>query len=94
MLTYKCNEEYANQIYHSARGRQGNHCLLYTSCTCSPANEIELLVDSDTSVSIDACAALSRAVEAAFDREGNPNWFRYRGYGQLSAVYTSRNGRW
>ena len=30
---------------------------------------IELTVDSDTSVDIDACVALSRAVEAEFDRE-------------------------
>ena len=38
-------------------------------CTCSPSNEVELLIDSDTSVAIDACVALSRAIEAEFDRE-------------------------
>jgi len=38
-------------------------------CTCSPSNEVELLIDSDTSVSIDACAELSRTIEAAFDRD-------------------------
>ncbi len=43
--------------------------LFVVGCTCSPANEIELLVDSDTSVSIDACVELSRAIEAEFDRE-------------------------
>jgi len=43
--------------------------MFVVGCTCSPANEIELLVDSDTSVGIDACVALSRAVEAEFDRE-------------------------
>ncbi len=36
---------------------------------CSPANEIEIVVDSDTVVDLDACVELSRAVEAAFDRE-------------------------
>ena len=35
----------------------------------SPSNEIEITIDSDTSVGIDACAELSRAVEAQFDRD-------------------------
>lgn len=35
----------------------------------TPGNEIEVLVDSDTSVSIDDCVTLSKAIEAAFDRE-------------------------
>lgn len=39
------------------------------SCTCTPGNEVELLIDSDTSIGIDDCAGLSRAVEAGFDRE-------------------------
>lgn len=43
--------------------------LFVVDCTSSPGNEIELLVDSDTSVSIDACAALSRVVEEELDRE-------------------------
>ncbi len=43
--------------------------LFVVGCTCSPANEIELTVDSDTSVDIEACVALSRAIEAAFDRD-------------------------
>lgn len=43
--------------------------LFVVGCTCSAGNEIELTVDSDTSVDIDACAALSRAVEAEFDRD-------------------------
>ena len=38
-------------------------------CTCSAGNEIELLIDSETSVGIDACATLSRAIEAEFDRD-------------------------
>ena len=43
--------------------------MFVVGCKCSPSNEIELLIDSDSSVDIDACAALSRAVEAAFDRD-------------------------
>lgn len=43
--------------------------MFVVDCSCSPANEIELIVDSDTSVDIDACVRLSRAVEAEFDRE-------------------------
>jgi len=43
--------------------------LFVVGCTCSPGNEIELLIDSDTSVSIDACVALNRAIEAEFDRD-------------------------
>lgn len=36
---------------------------------CSTANEIEIVIDADSSVDLDACVALSRAVESAFDRE-------------------------
>ena len=35
----------------------------------SPSNESEITIDSDTSVGIDRCAELSRAVEEAFDRD-------------------------
>lgn len=38
-------------------------------CTCTPGNEIELTIDSDTAVGIDACVELSRAIEADMDRE-------------------------
>lgn len=50
------------------RNLQGTD-LFVVGCTCSAGNEIELTVDSDTSVDIDACAALSRAIEAEFDRD-------------------------
>ena len=36
---------------------------------CSPANEIEIVIDADSAVDLDACVAFSRAVESAFDRE-------------------------
>ncbi len=43
--------------------------MFVVECTCTPANEIELLIDSDTTLSIDACVALSRAIEAEYDRD-------------------------
>jgi len=43
--------------------------MFTVSCKCSPANEVELLIDSDTSVTIEACAELSRAIEAQLDRD-------------------------
>lgn len=43
--------------------------LFVVDCSCSPGNEVELTIDSDTSVGIDACASLSRAIEAELDRE-------------------------
>lgn len=43
--------------------------LFVVDCTCTPGNEVELTLDSDTSVGIDACAELSRAIEAELDRE-------------------------
>ena len=41
--------------------------MFVVECTSTPGNEIELTIDSDTSVGIDACVALSRAVEADLD---------------------------
>ena len=43
--------------------------LFVVDCSCSPGNEVELTIDSDTSVGIDACASVSRAIEAELDRE-------------------------
>ena len=43
--------------------------MFVVECTSTPGNEIELTIDSDTSVGIDRCAELSRAVEEAFDRD-------------------------
>lgn len=43
--------------------------LFVVNCTCTAANEVELIIDSDTSVGIDACAELSRAIEAELDRD-------------------------
>lgn len=43
--------------------------MFVVDCVGSPANEFELTIDSDSSVDIDACASLSRAIEAEFDRD-------------------------
>ena len=43
--------------------------LFIVDTKCSADNEIEILVDSDGSVNIDECVALSRAIEAGFDRD-------------------------
>ncbi len=43
--------------------------LYVVDCTCNTQNEVELLLDSDSKVSLDDCITLSRAVEAEFDRD-------------------------
>lgn len=43
--------------------------LFTVSCKCSPSNEVELLIDSDTHVTIERCVELSRTIEAEFDRD-------------------------
>ena len=43
--------------------------LFVVDCICSPAKEVELLIDSDTSVAIDACVRLSRSIEEELDRD-------------------------
>lgn len=57
------------KIVRIAEERLAESDMFVVGCTCSPANEVELLIDSDTSVDIDACVALSRAIEAEFDRD-------------------------
>ncbi len=43
--------------------------MFVVEVVCSPASEIEVVIDSDESVSIDACVELSRRIEAELDRE-------------------------
>ena len=57
------------KIIETARRHLEGTDLFVVECTDTPGNEIELTIDSDTSVGIDACAELSRAVEAELDRE-------------------------
>lgn len=58
-----------NKVIEAAERQMAGTDMFVVGATCAPGNEIELTVDSDTSVSIDACVALSRAVEAEFDRD-------------------------
>ena len=57
------------KVIETAESRLEGSDMFVVDCTCSPSNEIELTVDSDTSVSIEACAALSRAIEESLDRD-------------------------
>ena len=43
--------------------------MFVVDCTISPDNTIELVLDSDTSVSIDTCAMLNHAIGEVFDRD-------------------------
>ena len=43
--------------------------MFVVECTITPDNTIDIVLDSDTSVSIDACAKLNRAIGDAFDRD-------------------------
>lgn len=43
--------------------------IFVVECKVSPMGEIELLIDSDTAVKLEDCAALNRAIEGELDRE-------------------------
>lgn len=43
--------------------------LFLVSVTATPTNEIEVVIDSDDSVDIDDCVALSQTIESQLDRE-------------------------
>lgn len=47
---------------------EGTDCYL-VEVTVSPANEIRVEIDSDTSVDIDRCIELTREIEEAFNRD-------------------------
>lgn len=57
------------KIIEIAEAKLAGTELFVVECTSSPANEVELLIDSDTSVGIDSCVELSRAIEAELDRD-------------------------
>lgn len=58
-----------NKIISITENLLQDSSLFFVDIKISPSNQIELLIDSDTSVSIDSCIELSRAIEAEFDRE-------------------------
>ena len=43
--------------------------MFVVDCTITPDNTIDLILDSDTSVSIDACAMLNHAIGDKFNRD-------------------------
>ena len=43
--------------------------MFVVDCTITPDNTIDLVLDSDTSVSIDACAMINHAIGENFDRD-------------------------
>ncbi len=43
--------------------------MFVVGCSCTTSNEVELIIDSDTHVSIDICATLSKSIEAEYDRD-------------------------
>ena len=43
--------------------------MFVVECKVSPMGDIELLIDSDSAVKLEDCAALNRAIEAELDRE-------------------------
>lgn len=47
----------------------GNGELFVIDVNIRPGNEIEVFIDSDGRVAVDDCIALSRAVDAQFDRD-------------------------
>lgn len=58
-----------NKITSIAESALEGSQLFVVDCTCSPSNEVELLIDGDNGVTIDDCVAISRKVEEAFDRD-------------------------
>lgn len=57
------------KILNIACEHLGDSELFVVDVKVSSANEIELLIDSDTSVSIDSCIELSKIIEAQIERE-------------------------
>ena len=51
------------KIIAAAERRLAGSDMFVVGCNCSPGNEIELLIDSDSSVSIDACVEFDRDAE-------------------------------
>ena len=43
--------------------------MFVVECKVTPMGEVELLIDSDSAVRLEDCAALNRAIEAELDRE-------------------------
>ena len=56
-------------VWTRAEERTSGTDMFVVECKATPMGEIELLIDSDTAVKLEDCAALNRAIEAELDRE-------------------------
>ncbi len=57
------------KIISSAEEKLAGSDMFVVGCVCSPSNEVELTIDSDTHVSIDVCVMLSKSIEGEYDRD-------------------------
>ena len=58
-----------NKVTEIAERHLAGSDMFVVECKATPMGEIELLIDSDTAVKLEDCAALNRAIEAELDRE-------------------------
>ncbi len=58
-----------HKIEEIASGLLGDGELFLVEVNITPGNEIEVVIDSDSSVDIDDCVELSRAIEEKLDRD-------------------------
>ena len=56
-------------VTQDALEQLGNDELFIVEVNVRPDNEIEIILDSDSSVSVDECIEISRLVESKFDRD-------------------------
>jgi ribosome maturation factor RimP len=59
----------AKRVIEIAERQLQDSDMFVVECKTTPMGEIELLIDSDTAVKLEDCAALNRAIEAELDRE-------------------------
>lgn len=59
----------AKSVIEIAERHMADGDMFVVECKVSPMGDIELLIDSDTAVKLEDCAALNRAIEAELDRE-------------------------
>ena len=59
----------AKSVIEIAERHLADSDMFVVECKVSPMGDIELLIDSDTAVKLEDCAALNRAIEAELDRE-------------------------
>lgn len=59
----------AKSVIEIAERYMADSDMFVVECKVSPMGDIELLIDSDTAVKLEDCAALNRAIEAELDRE-------------------------